>query len=336
MAAKLERKRVEQRADYALLAANAELPARKTPRARLRLRDRGLAGRARRRRAGKRPGSSPECLRLPRFEPGTRCSTQIPAEPSFELVVVQHTLEHLSDPARDAEQARCGHGSGRPDLRLGPQPSTPAASTATSTTSRATSTSPRSRQSSLGALFALAGFELIAHSNDPSWQEPVERPEGLKRLAAIGRAGGCRGGAARRAAELCARGPARPRRTAARSRNGACPSRPRAASYDGFGGSSRRSSLERNRAKARSRSVSMSNDRSAGISYAPHVRLVDQATRRRARRGGRAYTEPFRIQSARQLAGRASSASSARYGREPVHPHRAASASAGGGPASSR
>ena len=163
--------------DYALLAANAELPA-----GRRRALDFGcgiggwldvLAA-----DGWETAGIEPGMLApLPRFEPGTRCSSEIPAEPSFELVVVQHTLEHLGDPLETLRRLAAATVPGGliyvsvPNLPRLPEHGDFDYIASDKHISSFT-------HDSLGALFALAGFESIAHSNDPSWQEPVERPEG--------------------------------------------------------------------------------------------------------------------------------------------------------------
>jgi 2-polyprenyl-3-methyl-5-hydroxy-6-metoxy-1,4-benzoquinol methylase len=115
-----------------------------------------------------------------------RILTQLPSQPEFELVVVQHTLEHLHDPLEPltrlaAATVEDGHiyvsvpnfarlGEHRDFVYIAGDKHvcsfTPAA---------------------LSSIFALAGFELVAHSNDPSWKAPVARPHGVSRLVAIGR-----------------------------------------------------------------------------------------------------------------------------------------------------
>jgi 2-polyprenyl-3-methyl-5-hydroxy-6-metoxy-1,4-benzoquinol methylase len=185
MAAKLERKRASNALDYALLAANAELPA-----GRRRALDFGcgiggwldvLAA-----DGWETAGIEPGMLAAAAVRTRHTLLDEIPAEPSFELVVVQHTLEHLSNPRETLSRLAAATVPGGliyvsvPNLPRLPEHGDFDYIASDKHISSFT-------QTSLGALFALTGFELIAHSNDPSWKEPVQRPEGLKRLAAIGR-----------------------------------------------------------------------------------------------------------------------------------------------------
>ena len=184
--AKLERKRLSNADDYRLLCANASFPA------------------GERRRAldfGCGIGGWLDVLAADGWEtwgiePGARAAAaaalrhrmldEIPSAPQFELVVVQHTLEHLDDPLETL--ARLAAATVEDGLiyvsvpnfaRLGEHRDfvyiagdkhicsfTPAA---------------------LASLFSLSGFELVRHSNDAAWATPVEHPHALSRLAAVGR-----------------------------------------------------------------------------------------------------------------------------------------------------
>ena len=184
--AKLARKRESNARDYELLQANGSLP---------------RSGRRRALDFGCGIGGWLDVLaaggwETSGIEPGPNAAAvagrrhrileRIPAEPEFELVVVQHTLEHLHDPLETltrlaAATVEDGHiYVSVPNLaRLGQHRDfvyiagdkhissfTPAA---------------------LSSLLALAGFELTAHSNDPSWNAPEARTSDVSRLAAVGR-----------------------------------------------------------------------------------------------------------------------------------------------------
>jgi SAM-dependent methyltransferase len=99
----------------------------------------------------------------------------IPTEATFDLVIANHVLEHLRDPlevtrALGAATKVGGHlYVSVPDL--GRLPAHRSMSYVANERHIFSYTS-----SSLRSLFALAGFELIAHSNEPSWPvEPVDK-----------------------------------------------------------------------------------------------------------------------------------------------------------------
>ena len=206
MAAKLEQKlRRATRWTSHCSPRSPSFRRRKTPRTRLRLRDRGLAGRAGRRRLGNRRDRARKARGCRGSNPA-HAARRDPGEPSFELVVVQHTLEHLRNPRETLSRLAAATVPGGLIYVSVPNLPTLCPSTATSTTSRATNTSPRSP--SLARL-ALRPRRIRV-------DRPLERPV----LAGAGRASGraeaargyrpasgCRGAAAGRAAELCARGP---------------------------------------------------------------------------------------------------------------------------------
>ena len=142
MAERLERKRASNELDYALLAANAELP--KAPRRALDF-GCGIGGWLDVLAADGWETAGIEPGRAPRPRRGRHTLLEeIPAEPSLQLVVVQHTLEHLDDPLETLRRLAGATVPGGlvyvsvPNCHGSP-------STATSTTSQATSTSLPSR-----------------------------------------------------------------------------------------------------------------------------------------------------------------------------------------------
>jgi len=185
MAERLERKRASNELDYALLAANAELPER--PRRALDF-GCGIGGWLDVLAADgwETAGIEPGARAAAAVEERHRLLEQIPAEPSFELVVVQHTLEHLDDPL--AMLRKLGAATVPGGLVYVSVPNLPRLPEHGDFDYIASDKHISSfTHDSLRALLALAGFELVAHSNDPSWREPVERPQRVKRLAAVGR-----------------------------------------------------------------------------------------------------------------------------------------------------
>jgi SAM-dependent methyltransferase len=110
---------------------------------------------------------------------------EIPAEPQFDLVIVNHVLEHLRDPlgvVRGLAEATRQDGNiyvSVPDLsRLAEHRSFGYVRNER----HIVSFTP----SALHSLLALAGFELLAHSNQPTWPgEPVNKDD-AKRLKAVG------------------------------------------------------------------------------------------------------------------------------------------------------
>jgi SAM-dependent methyltransferase len=116
-----------------------------------------------------------------------RMLTRIPDEPQFDLVILHHVLEHLRDPlavtsALAAATKPGGHiyvsvpdfGRLHEHREFGYVKSGVHIFSYTS--------------SSLRSLFALAGFELVAHSNESAWQSAAEGVDGrsITRLKAIG------------------------------------------------------------------------------------------------------------------------------------------------------
>lgn len=185
MAVKLARKRASNARDYALLASNAELP----------------VGTRRALDLGCGIGGWLDVLAADGWEtagiePGGRAAAaagkrhrmldEIPEEPSFELVIANHTLEHLDDPLATLQKLGRATTDGGliyvsvPNFLHLPEH---ADFTYIASDKHISSFTPES----LGALFALAGFELLDHSNSESWRTPVEHPHNLTRLAVIGR-----------------------------------------------------------------------------------------------------------------------------------------------------
>ena len=253
--------------DYAPLAANAELPrppaARSTSAA-----GSGAGSTSSPRTAGRPPGSS-RGSRRPRLGRGTRCSRIS----RLTLVRPRRRSAHArapARPARDAAQARRGHGPGRPDLRLGPEPSSAARARRLRL--------HRERQAHL-LLHHARSARYSPWPGASSWPTRTRprggsgrAPQRVKRLAAIARR--ARGEVPLPPAPLDRRSRhSRLRVGAAGASAPACALDPRGA-CSGAIGAWETSALRRrggarstrNRAKARSRGVSTSNERSAGIS----------------------------------------------------------------------
>jgi SAM-dependent methyltransferase len=184
--AKLERKRASNANDYALLRANATLPDGDRRRAL----DFGcgiggwldvLAADGWE-TSGIEPGATAAAAAALRH----RMLTDVPSAPEFELIVVQHTLEHLDDPLGTLVRLAAATVDGGliyisvPNFaRLGEHRNF----VYIAGDKHICSFTPPS----LSSLLALAGFELVGHSNDPAWVTPVERPHAVSRLAVVGR-----------------------------------------------------------------------------------------------------------------------------------------------------
>jgi SAM-dependent methyltransferase len=110
----------------------------------------------------------------------------IPDEPAFDLVVANHVLEHLRDPLAAVRALASATNLGGhiyvsvPDLgRLHEHRSFSYVTNERHIFSFTTS--------ALRSLFALTGFELVAHSNDVAWPDgPIDKND-AKRLKAVGR-----------------------------------------------------------------------------------------------------------------------------------------------------
>jgi SAM-dependent methyltransferase len=129
-------------------------------------------------------------------EPGPRAAAiaarehvlipEVPRDASFDLAILHHTLEHLADPIRVVSDLSA---SLRPDGVI--WISVPNFDTLGEHQDIDYVTSDKHvfsyTAAALGSLLSLTGFELVAHSNDPTWPGHVS---GAKRLVAIGRRAG--------------------------------------------------------------------------------------------------------------------------------------------------
>ncbi|MCP9485406.1 MAG: class I SAM-dependent methyltransferase [Gaiellaceae bacterium MAG52_C11] len=186
LARKVARKRISNRRDYGLLAANASLPGSTGRRAL----DFGcgigawldVLAEDGWKTAGIEPGVTAAAAAGERH----RILTEVPAEPTFELVVAHHVLEHLVDPL--ATLTRLAAATTLDGLIYLSVPNFARVADHldidyVASDKHISSFTPIAVE----CLFALAGFELLAHSNDPAWQELDPRPQALKRLVCIGR-----------------------------------------------------------------------------------------------------------------------------------------------------